>query len=275
MQASLDVAVRACRQRGKLPAAKPTLQIGTVIASGCDGAGAQSFFVLLKRGRKLALASLLVKHGFGVRDAWVRDGLSMREADAFMAEIAHELDPFDATLEIVQAAIAHGLTINLEQGEAPPFGLVQFLEAVGLTQVRPEHLAPSALIAGILEDVPAERQSAKAAAQALAASKRWPKQYTFLQSWFEQDEASHAVVRSSGRKMERKAAVLREILPSRRTRWAELLAWTAQAAQDKGEGDEWIDFALVARELLNERPLAEIPVATWIAKNTVAALSGL
>jgi hypothetical protein len=95
-------------------------------------------FVLLKCGRKLALASLLVKHGFSVRDAWVSDGLNKGDADEFMEKIAHELASFDATLDIVQAATAHGLAINLEQGEAPPFGLVQFLEAIGLAQVRPE-----------------------------------------------------------------------------------------------------------------------------------------
>ncbi|WP_336491556.1 hypothetical protein [Methylobacterium nigriterrae] len=274
VQASLDIAVRACRQRGKQSTAQPSLQISAVIASGCDGAGAQSFFVLLKRGRKLALASLLVKHGFGVRDAWVRDGLGQREAAQFMAEIAQELDPFDATLDIVQAAVAHGLAVNLDRREAPPFGLVQFLEAVGLTQVRPERLAPVTLIADLLEDVPTERQSAKGIAQALGASKRWPKHYTFLQSWFEQDEAAQVNLDSSGGKKEQQAAVLREILPARRARWAELLAWTAKAARDELEGDEWVDLVLVARELLGERSLAEIPVAAWIAKNTVAALSG-
>jgi hypothetical protein len=50
------------------------------------------------------------------------------------------------------------------------------------------------------------------------------------------------------------------------------LAWTAKAAEDEVDGEESIDFALVARELLGNRPLSEIPLAVWIAKNTVAAL---
>ncbi|MCJ2121910.1 hypothetical protein [Methylobacterium sp. J-077] len=54
-------------------------------------------------------------------------------------------------------------------------------------------------------------------------------------------------------------------------RWAELLAWTAKAAEDEVKGEECIAFALVARELLGDRPLTEIPLAVWIAKNTVAA----
>ena len=67
--------------------------------------------------------------------------------------------------------------------------------------------------------------------------------------------------------------MLRQVLPARRARWAELLAWTAKAAQDQIENQAWIGFALVAREMLGERPLANIPTAAWIAGNTAAALS--
>ena len=75
-------------------------------------------------------------------------------------------------------------------------------------------------------------------------------QYALLQSWFEQDEAAHSTVRSStSKKKEQHEAVLRDLLPARRARWAELLAWTAKAAQDQVEEDEYIGFALVGREL--------------------------
>jgi hypothetical protein len=39
------------------------------MASLCDGAGAQSLFALVKRGRRFALAALLVKVESGVADA--------------------------------------------------------------------------------------------------------------------------------------------------------------------------------------------------------------
>jgi hypothetical protein len=53
----------------------------------CDGAGAQSLFALAKRGRRFALASLLVKTEVGVADARVRDGVTKAEADALITEI--------------------------------------------------------------------------------------------------------------------------------------------------------------------------------------------
>lgn len=67
--------------------------------------------------------------------------------------------------------------------------------------------------------------------------------------------------------------MLDKVLPARRARWAELLGWTAKAAQDQVEDETWIAFALVARELQGERPLAEIPIAAWIAQNTAGALA--
>ncbi|MCJ2092966.1 hypothetical protein MKK67_10715 [Methylobacterium sp. J-072] len=136
----------------------------------------------------------------------------------------------------------------------------RLLEAVSAGQIRSDRLDTETLIAALLADVPAERQSAQAVAAALAASKLWPKEYAFLQSWFEPSDAT------PGTKKQREEAVLSDIIPARRARWAELLAWTAKAAEDEVEGEECIAFALVARELLGDRPLA-----VWIAKNTVAA----
>jgi hypothetical protein len=274
VQSTLDTAVRACRQRGLQSASKPAVQIAAVFASGCDGAGAQSAFVILKRGRKLALAALLVKQGFGVRDAWLREDLSRREIDELLAEIGGQTDSFDASPEIVQTIIAHHLADNLDRREPPPFGLVQFIEAVSPAQVRPHRVNTESLIEQLLDDVPPERQSGKAIAAALADSKRWPKEYAFLQSWFEQGEAVAASLHTAKTKKQREEAVLRDILPQRRGRWAELLAWAAKAAEDEIEGEECIDFALVARELSGDRPLTEIPLAVWMAKQTVAASAG-
>ena len=203
---------------------KPAVQISAVIASGCDGAGAQSVFVVLKRGRKLALASLLVKQGFGVRDAWVREDLSRRESDQFLVEVGRQLDTFDASPEIVQSIIAHHLATDIDRQEPPPFGLVQFLESVSPGQIQPEQMRTESLIEQLLDGVPPERQSAKAIAAALADSKLWPREYAFLQSWFEPSETTSATAAKAGTKKQREEAALRGLISARRGRWAELLA---------------------------------------------------
>src|SRR3712207_8995329 len=41
---------------------------------------AQSLFALVKRGRRFAVAALLIKIGIGVADAWVTEGMGKAEA---------------------------------------------------------------------------------------------------------------------------------------------------------------------------------------------------
>jgi hypothetical protein len=83
-RANIDTAVRALRPKTASPVPLARWEIRSVLASLCDGAGAQSFFALTKRGRGFALASLLVKTEVGVADAWVREGMIKAEADALI-----------------------------------------------------------------------------------------------------------------------------------------------------------------------------------------------
>jgi hypothetical protein len=87
----IDAAIRACRARSTTAAAEQRPEIRKVMLSGCDGAGAQSAFVLVKLGRSYALASLLLKCGHGVKDAWVRRGIGRAEAEDMLGQIMRRL----------------------------------------------------------------------------------------------------------------------------------------------------------------------------------------
>ena len=65
-------------------------------------------------------------------------------------------------------------------------------------------------------------------------------------------------------------------LPGRRAFWAERCAWMAATLKDSrsDEREEWLNFALVARELAGAKPLAEIPLFDVIAEATVDAFAG-
>ena len=106
--------------------------------------------------------------------------------------------------------------------------------------------------------------------RAVAASQFWPMIYTAMQSWFETGAHVDAILSGARTKKKRVEAVFDRILPGRRARWAELLAWTAIAVRGTGD-DAWGDLSLVAHELRGERPLQEIPLAAWIARTTVEA----
>ena len=270
---ALDAAIRACRQKGVECAASKAAEVKNVIASGVDGSGAQSVFILIKQGRKHAVASLLLKQGVGVRDAWVRSDLSKSEADMFLYRVESELDIYDSDLDFARLALGHFLAVNRVSGVMPPFGLVDFVERTGLAAVNPDAVPVEALVAKLADDIPARQKTAAAVAKSIKRSAAWDLVFTFLDTWFEDDGAVDVLFGRKRLSAKRRAAlVLEEYLPARRARWAEILVWTALTLRhDEAMADSWIDLALVARELLGDRPLGDIPLMAFVAAMTVEA----
>ncbi len=267
---AIDTAITACRRNGIEPLPNVAVQSRGTLISGFDGAGAQSIFVVLKSGRKHTLASLLLKQGIGVRDAWVRRDLSKADVEDFIGTIGEEIGVFDGSLNYLRIALAHFLSVNQGSGVLPPFGLLDFVETVGLEAADPEPLSVEQVTARLLETAgPREDLDVE---EAIAASSEWPDGYEFMDSWFE-DDASVGEVLAGKRltKAKRISLVLERVLGARRRRWAELLAWSAMVLHDSGGDEEAMDFALVVRELLGDRPISDIPLMHAIAAATVEA----
>jgi hypothetical protein len=243
------------------------------LASLCDGAGAQSLFALAKRGRRFALASLLVKTEFGVADAWVRDGMTKAEADALIAEIVSGAEAVEVSIALLEQRVADALAINVARDIPPPFGLLQVAEMLGLGPLHPEGISPPALVEALIADLPSVRTNTVAAQAARRASVSWEQEFETLVSWFEAGEAVEKLLHPLRTRKRRIEAVLAQLLPTRRTFWAERCAWMAATLKEgAAEGDDtWRDFALVARDLVGQRPLDEIPLAARIATATVEA----
>jgi hypothetical protein len=269
---AVDAVIRVCRQKGIECAPLPAAEVKQILATGVDGSRAQSFFAMVKDGRKRAVGAVLLKP-VGIGDAWVNAGLSRTAAEGFLSEVEEQAGCFESSTEHLRLALGHGLAASRASGVLPPFGLVDVVERTGLTAVQPEALSTENLIAMLLDDVPAEDWAAPQVSKALKASSGWGKAYAFLDSWFEDDAALDTLL--TGKRLSQKqevALVMLEHLPTRRREWAELMAWTALTLrQDETTDDDWLALTLVARELLGERPLAEIPVMASIARKTVEA----
>jgi len=270
---ALDAAIRACRQKGVECAASKAAEVKDVVASGVDGSGAQSVFILIKERRKHAVAALLLKQGIGVRDAWVRSGLTKSEADMFMYRVASELDIYDSDLDFARMALGHFLAVNRASGVMPPFGLVDLVERTGLAAVNPDLASVEAVVGRLGDDIPARRKTAAAVAKAIKHSADWGLDRTFLDTWFEDDGAVDVLLGGKRLSAKRRVAlILEEYLPTRRVRWAEILAWTALTLKhDELMVDRWIDLALIARALLGDQPLTGIPLMAFVAETTVEA----
>lgn len=269
----VDAIIRACRQKGIDCMAVTTPVVRDVLASMIDGSGAQSMFIVLKDGRKQAVAALLLKQGVGARDAWVDSGLTKQEAEMFLYRIESQADCYDSSIEYLRLALGHALTTALGAGVLPPFGLVDVVERVGLSAINPGALPVERLVADLIGDIPGEHRTPEAVESVLKNSGDWEKDYPSLESWFEDDASLDSLL--AGRRLSTKrqvGLVLDQFLPARRARWAEVSAWTALTLrQDEATEDDWMDLALVAQCLLENRPLDTIPLMVTVAEKTVDA----
>ena len=274
-QPNLDAAIRALRPRMIAPVVRNEGEIKALLASLCDGAGAQSLFALLKRSRRFALASVLIKADVGVADAWLREGLSKREADGVVAQIIAGAEAAEVSAGFVKMRLADALAMNVDRQTPPPFGLLQVSEALGLGILQPGALSPLALAERLLAGLPSDRADPEATAAAHVDAADWPDQFETVASWFEGGEAVEALLRPIPTRRKRIAAVLTRHLPGRRLFWAERCAWMAAALKNSAadNGEAWLTFALVARDLARGKALVDVPLFDIIAETTVDAFA--
>jgi hypothetical protein len=268
----LDKAIKAARKNAVACAPAPYPQVLGVLASGVDGSGALTVLVVAKDGRKSAVAGLLVKHGFGVRDAWVRRSLTERDLQEILAHVGSEIDIAPSSLDYVMAVARQALAINLATGNMPPFGMLDFAEAVGLANFNPETLPVDTLVANLVAEIDPARLSAAAIARTLRESADWPDKYPMLTTWFE-DNMAEVVGTKRAPRAKQIAALLAGPLQARRRRWAELAAWTALSLKHQAGDTDWQSFAVLARELLGTRPVDEIGLMKVIAHTSLEVLS--
>lgn len=265
-RAPLDRAIKLCRQREIVCVPWPVAKLDAVIASGLDGSAAQSLFVVTKEGRKFAVASLLVKHDAGVRDAFTLKKLSRADVTAFLDEAADNIDLYPVSHDHLAATIRHFLAVTGRAKALPPFGLLDVAETVGVSDLNPQYRELEPLIAFLCEQIDASDLDARGVSRLIKRSARWSESYPFIDSWFEANGAIDALLTADPPPTgEPTDIVLHNYLPQRRRYWAEIFAWSALVLRQAGSGTGWEEFTVVARELLAGRDLTSIPIMTMIA----------
>jgi hypothetical protein len=267
---AVDSIVRTARQKGAAPSAAAKLQPHEIVVTAPDGAGAQSIHIRLRQRTSSSFANILVKHGFGIREAWVSPDMTQAEADQFLDQIFVQTDAYQSSLESVAALLRHGLAVNADCGQQIPFELLRVIEAIGLDSATPEHVDAVVLVDRIMAETGASENQDAAVKKAIAASRHWPQQHMMFDSWFEDLTEAGARAIPKGAKTARKRHVLEKVISPRRARWGELLAWSSfTVSEDDPELAR--DMALVAKLFLGDKPLESLPLAMTIAENTLLA----
>ena len=267
---ALDRAIKASQKKVACESWQ-SAKVLEAYASGSDGSGAQSMFMVVTQGRKRAFAALLFKQDAGIRDAWVSRGGTRADVDAMLQALGMKMDLLPVPLEYAAAAVRHFLGVNAQAGVMPPFGLLGVAEVAGLTNLNPEFQPVDAFVASLCAEIAPKRATPQAIAKALKASASWGETLPMAGCWFEESDEADAIL-AQGRlsKAKRKAALLVKPIQKRRRWWAALIAWTGFTMKHTPDASGWEDCVLVARELLGERPLDEFGIMNGIAEATIA-----
>jgi hypothetical protein len=267
-RATLDAAIATARRKGVSPAQWNDVEVRQLACTGVDGSGAIGVLAHCRSKRKNVLGSLVLKHGIGVRDAWAREGVKTKEIEAIFFE-ASLMDQFIIPAEFIRIAVGHFLALGHQTGSMPPFGLLQFLEAVDVSSVQPDFMSATSL----LESIPDGRAiSADLFEKLLAESSDLVDDYSFLDSWFEVGDEVDAVLNGSrATRKKREALIMEKVIESRREWWAQAAAWAAYILYQAGNNERWQEFYAAALALVQKRPIHEISLMKWVAEQTVMA----
>ena len=244
--------------------AKSAPKVHRVLASMVDGSGAQSFTIAFQSGSSRKMGIVLLKQGFGVKDAYVVPCSSATEQKRLIEMLLSEVDAWDVPLDYAKQAFAIGLEDGLRSHHPPAAGLVDVAHELALTDLRP---FPSDVtdIVGVMDpDGDLARLSPQAKGRLINASEDWEVHYPMImESWYEDSDAiADAIARATSPTALKRA--LWDALDERRAHWAHVIARSAlllHAAQEP----EAKQFAAVALALVDGRPLKKIPVMEMIA----------
>lgn len=287
-RATLDQAVRKARTKGVQPAQWERASEHVIRASAVDGSGAQSVVFASKSGRSGLFAGLLLKSNFGVRDAWCSVDTPRREIASAIADLQRDMPAPEVERPYIEVAVQNAIAAGVTQGHPPDAAVLQIAEAVNGADWKDRLLDVAAEAEQLFGELPAEQRTAVAVTASLDRSLGWMKGSNLTDSWFEDDADVHDLL-GTMRQQDPDVvsrALLEGLLAQRRSSWAERFLLTALWARAVKAGQPsplgtgartitWRDLLVLAREVLSDRPLREIPVMAEIAERTVlAARSG-
>jgi hypothetical protein len=231
------------------------------LASSHDGSGSNSLMACVKRGKRFAILSVLIK-SHGVIEVLEYGDLGRGDADRLMRLMGTASPVVDISAEGAAELLGLALWRNISAGSPPPFRLVQFCEAVGWAELRPDPSSADQICEKLLAAPPVAKQAARTPAGVCDSP--------YVESWFEAGEAVDELLRATKSRKLARDKLLQKYLPSRRPFWARLCATSALVFRRRaGTPDEaWKEFALAGREIASETPIERIPLMAQIAERT-------
>lgn len=244
--------------------------VSDIMATTADGVGAQGLTIVGKLQARTFVAMILLKTGYGVKDAFVIRCRSRREATNIVSYARQEansvrIDRMTAEL-LLEAALADGI----ENGHPPAPGFIDVMEACSLRQLRPQERDLQAL----LERVDPQKEIQNATAAQLDGMLRnepaLDALVPFTDSWFEDTGETRRIIQGS-RSVRTVEKRIWAFLEGRRDIWARRFLQTAIILKSAEKERMSKALAAAAFALMHKYPLQDIPLMENIVMTTLYA----
>lgn len=270
-RAALDEFIKRARRKAVPGQSRQTgAEIQEIVASITDGVGAQSIAVRLKQGSMSFMAMVLIKAGYGVKDAFLVPPENSEDAAHIVGQLRAETGADGIAGDTLRVLLEGALADGLEHGHLPAPGFLDVIEACSLFDLRPQELGLQAL----LDLADPDQKIQDATAQALG---RWINDITALDylepltdSWFEDTEETREIV-ATARRARSIETKLWKFLETRRDIWTRRFLQTAVMLRDGDRPQEWKTLTASAYGLMNGRALQRIPLMEDIMHTTINA----
>jgi hypothetical protein len=271
----IDQVVRTARTKGVDCAAWEARTASQITVSAIDGAGAQMLIALSPQGKRQRVSAVLLKEEKGIADAWCRGPMSKREVTEMIDDLDMGLLTHEVGRDYADRIVCHQLGAGLELGIVPPPGLIDVAESIGAPEWRPATLPWRQLLDDLIAAAPESALGPDGIASAVEQSMETAEGSGLLESWFESDqEVEDLLSEAAGDDPDTLLQlVLDRVIAPRQEKWVERLVWIALWLKEAAPELQfrWYDFAVLAREIVNGRPLKTIPLMQAIALQTVQA----
>ena len=235
LQDGLDQILKAGRRQeaSVLPHAPPP-SIKKITASMLDGVGASHLTMESKIDGERLMSVALLKEGHGIKDAFVLNS-EQQSAMKHVIEVMKGPSGGDRVHQNVARIFLEGAVADgLKAGNLPAAGFLDFLEATGLYDLRPQTLGEDALMDLIDTDGRIRRASDQELHRWLWDARARDQLGALAASWFV-DTGETRTILGRARSQAAKVQKLKAYLDKRRTTWARRFLMSALTLSDKGQ----------------------------------------
>jgi hypothetical protein len=202
---------------------------------------------------------VLIKQGFGIKDAYLVPCSSASEQRRLIDMMVSEVEARDVPVDYLEEAISIGLSDGLQTGHPPAPGLVGIVQALGWSELRPRPASVSEIAALADPDGEIPAMSVQARGRLINASSDWETHFPMIfESWFEDSDTFTTAIEAA----KTPAALKRDLwqtLEARRTFWARVIARMAHLLHAAGD-PKALQFVAVATALEEGRALKKTPI---------------